>query len=212
MKKFKGVLAVLIVIAIAVTFCYLLYKTWSVFGFWTLIWTGLLTTSTGNALGYFMRSRKEDGNTIMFNPKEWPKFLNILVCVLCGYYLYTIISRDGVSKSDYLFGLFYLIILTALPIVLALYKLIRDRNDFVKIEGNILSFRDNSETGQVDLSKVVEIEELPDLRLKLSDATVTEIKLTQMNFDAIDRLALLADIKSRIPKLDDKKDETVSTQ
>jgi hypothetical protein len=113
-----------------------------------------------------------------------------------------------VDENDYLFGLIYLIALTCLPIIWSLYKLIRDRNDFVQIEGQILSYRDNSDTGQVDLNSVIKISGLKDLTLELADQSTLEIKLSQMNFNAADRSALIKEIQLRLPKVSESTEES----
>lgn len=190
-KRFTIGLIVIIILAVFA---------WGVFGFWTLVWTGFVNILSGVLLSNFIGSRKELNGVITFNPKEWPKLLTILICLLVGYYLYTIISVPNISSYDYIYGLSYLILLTGLPVLDALYKLIRDRNDFVKIEGGFLSFRDNLEIGQVDLNKVKKVSMLKDLNIELNDQTNQLIKLSQMNFNLVDRISLLKEIQGRIPQ------------
>ena len=207
MKLVGNTLIVIIVLALFVGFSYLIYKTYIVFGFWTIIWTGLASIVAELLFGNLFGSRKESNGTITFNPKEWPKFINIAISLGIGYYLYSIISVPTVDENDYLFGLTYLITLTLLPIIWSLYKLIRDRNDFVQIEGQLLSYRDNSDTGQVDLSSVVKISGLKDLTLELADQSCLEIKLSQMNFNAADRSALIKEIQLRLPEVSESPEE-----
>ena len=207
MKLAGNALIVIIVLALIIGFSYLIYKTWIVFGFWTILWTGLASIVAELLFGNLFGSRKESNGTITFNPKEWPKFINIAISLGIGYYLYSIISVPTVDENDYLFGLTYLIALTCLPIIWSLYKLIRDRNDFVQIEGQLLSYRDNSDTGQVDLSSVVKISGLKDLTLELADQSCLEIKLSQMNFNAADRSALIKEIQLRLPEVSESPEE-----
>jgi hypothetical protein len=208
MKLVGNALIVIIVLALFIGFSYLIYKTWIVFGFWTILWTGLASIVAELLFGNLFGSRKESNGTITFNPKEWPKFINIAISLGIGYYLYSIISVPTVDENDYLFGLIYLIALTCLPIIWSLYKLIRDRNDFVQIEGQILSYRDNSDTGQVDLNSVIKISGLKDLTLELADQSTLEIKLSQMNFNAADRSALIKEIQLRLPKVSESTEES----
>ena len=208
MKRVGNALIVIIVLALFIGLSYLIYKTWIVFGFWTILWTGLASIVAELLFGNLFGSRKESNGTITFNPKEWPKFINITISLGIGYYLYSIISAPTVDENDYLFGLTYLIALTCLPIIWSLYKLIRDRNDFVQIEGQLLSYRDNSDTGQVDLSSVVKISGLKDLTLELADQSSLEIKLSQMNFNAADRSALIKEIQLRLPKVSESTEES----
>ena len=208
MKLVGNALIVIIVLALFIGFSYLIYKTWIVFGFWTILWTGLASIVAELLFGNLFGSRKESNGIISFNPKEWPKFINIAISLGIGYYLYSIISVPTVDENDYLFGLTYLIALTCLPIIWSLYKLIRDRNDFVQIEGQILSYRDNSDTGQVDLNSVIKISGLKDLTLELADQSSLEIKLSQMNFNSADRSALIKEIQLRLPKVSESTEES----
>lgn len=208
MKPIRIVLIVLVVLALFIGFSYLIYKTYIVFGFWTIIWTGIASTAADILFGNFIGSRKESNGTITFNPKEWPKFINIAISLGIGYYLYSIISAPTIDENDYLFGLTYLIALTLLPIIWSLYKLIRDRNDYVQIEGQLLSYRDNADTGQVDLNSVVKISGSKDITLEFANESSIEIKLSQMNFNAVDRAALINEIQLRLPKVSESPEES----
>lgn len=200
MKKGLVILIVIFAIAIVTLFGYLIYKTWVVFGFWTLAWTGLVTTLSGTILGQLIGSRIESAGKIIYNPKEWPKFVNIIICALVGYYLYTIISAPNIDEGNYYFGLCYLILLTALPIVWAVYKLFRDRNDFVEIDEKFISYKDNMKTGKFEISKISKIEGA--LTIHFTDETTHNIALSNMNFNAADISSLTKDIQSRLPKIE----------
>jgi len=200
MKKGLMVLRVILGVAILTLFAYLIYKTWIVFGFWTLAWTGLVTSLSGAILGQMIGSRKESNGKIMYNPKEWPKFVNIIICVLVGYYLYTIISEPNVDKGDYYFGLTYLILLTGLPTIFAIYKLFRDRNDFVEIDETYISYKDNAKTGKFEISKISKI--VGAKTIHFNDETTHTIALSNMNFNKIDTISLIKDIQSRLPNIE----------
>lgn len=196
MNKGFAVLVVVILIAITTLFGYLVYKTWEIFGFWTMTWTGLTTALSGTILGQIIGSRNESGGKVIYNPKEWPKFVNITISALIGYYLYTIISKTKIESEDYYFGLCYLIILTLLPILWAVYKLIRDRNDFVEIDDKYLTYKDNHKSGKFELSEISKIEGA--LTIHFADESTHEIELTNMNFNAADISSLKSDIQSRL--------------
>lgn len=200
MKKGLVILIVIFAIAIVTLFGYLIYKTWVVFGFWTLAWTGLVTTLSGTILGQLIGSRIESAGKIIYNPKEWPKFVNIIICALVGYYLYTIISAPNIDEGNYYFGLCYLILLTALPIVWAVYKLFRDRNDFVEIDEKFISYKDNMKAGKFEISKISKIEGA--LTIHFTDETTHNIALSNMNFNSADISSLTKDIQSRLPKIE----------
>lgn len=204
MKNLANIGVVLIVI-IGTGFLYLIYKTWVIFGFWTLGWTGILSAISALYLGNLINSRAENNGVITYNPKEWPKFLNMLVSLAIGYYLYTIINVPSISSSDYIFGLTYLILLTAVPILFALYKLIRDRNDFIVIDGNNLKYRDNDENGDFKFTDIATAEiSLNGIMLTFKDSKIVTIKTKNMNFNSKDLLSVFAEIKAKLPE--EKKD------
>ena len=203
MKKGTTVLIVIASVAIITCFLYLVYKTWVVFGFWTLAWTGLVTTLSGTILGNLIGSRAESKGKITYNPKEWPKVLNIIICAFVGYYLFTIINVPSISETDFYFGLCYLILLTALPIIWATYKLFRDRNDFVEIDVEFISYKDNKKTGKFEILKIKKAEGLVNLTLHFKDETTHTIALSEMNFNVTDKVSLLNEINSRLPKTEE---------
>lgn len=202
MKKGLVILGVIFALAIITLFGYLVYKTWVVFGFWTMVWTGVVTTLSGTILGQLIGSRIESAGKIIYNPKEWPKFVNIIICAAVGYYLYTIISAPNIDKSSYYFGLCYLILLTALPIVWAVYRLFRDRNDFVEIDEKFISYKDNMKTEKIEISKISKIEGA--ITFYFTDETTHNIDLSNMNFNASDISSLTKDIQSRLTNIEKK--------
>jgi len=145
MKKTKTIIFTLTCIFFFIIFCFLIYKTWDIFGFWTLTWTAIISIISTTLFGHLVGSRDEQNGIIVYNPKEWPKFLNILVSLAIGYYLFSIINNTTISTYEYTFGMIYLILLTVLPIVIAIFKLIRDRNDFITIADDHLKYKDNDE-------------------------------------------------------------------
>ncbi len=140
-------------------------------------------------------------NTVVFNPKEWPKFINILLSGYIGYYLYTIINRPEISNYDFIFGLSYLILLTAVPVVIALYRLIRDRNDFISINDISVSYRDNKESATFQIDEISKAELVnKGINLTMKDSNKVVIKTNQMNFNAKDLIAVMAELNKRLPK------------
>ncbi len=83
----------------------------------------------------------------------------------------------------------------------AVYKRIRDRNDYVQIDGNILSYKDNVLAGEIDLNTVVKITGKRDIKFELENQSYVTIKLSQMNFNEADRNALVKEIHLRLSKL-----------
>ena len=206
LKRMKKIIMIILVISLGIGFCYLIYKTWDIFGFWTLVWTFLVEVISISLLGHLLGSRVEKNGLIIYNPKEWPKFLNMLVSIAIGYYLYTIISNPSISSYDYTFGMSYLILLTALPISIAIFKLIRDRDDFISISETNLIYKDNSETGDFKFTDIANAELLGGIKLTFKDSSVVIIKTAKMNFNAKDLFSVYNDIKAKLPE--EKKEVT----
>jgi hypothetical protein len=201
MKNLKTIFVIILAFCLGTGFCFLLYKSWNIFGFWTLAWTGLLSIFSTSLLGNFVGSRVENNGVIMYNPKEWPKILNILVSVSIGYYLFTIINNSEViSNSDYTFGLAYLILLTAVPILISIFKLVRDRNDFISIDGDQLKYKDNDETGEFKFTDIANVELANGLKLTFKDDKTVTIKTSNMNFNAKDLSSVYLEIKAKLPE------------
>jgi len=200
MKNFLGVLLAIISIALLIGFLYLVYKTWEIFGIWNMIWTGVVTFFSALFLAQLFGSREEKDGVIIYNPKEWPKFINMLVSLVLGYYLYTVLLSKEVSKFDYGFGIAYLILFTAVPILFAIYKLVRDRNDYISVGQTNLTYRDNSETGDFKFTDIANAELLGGIKLTFKDSSVVIIKTAKMNFNAKDLISAFNDIKAKLPE------------
>lgn len=198
MKNKTFIISTIIIFCLLVGVSYLIYKTYDVFGFWTLVWTGLVSIISNFSLGHFIGSRRESNGVITYNPKELPKFLNILVSIAIGYDLYTIIDVPNISKYDYIFGMTYLILLTAIPILFIIYKLIRDRNDFIVIDGDNLKYRDNDNIGDLKFADITHVEISKGIKLTLKDSKVVTIKTDSMNFNGKDLLNVFSEIKAKI--------------
>ena len=202
MKKATLTIGLTLIICLVVGFSYLIYKTYDIFGFWTLTWTGLLSIISTAYLGHFIGSRHESNGIITYNPKELPKLINMFVSIAIGYYLYTIINVATISDYDYIFGMTYLLLLTAVPIIFVIYKLIRDRNDFIVIDSECLKFRDNDKYGEFRFIEIVNVELSGGIKLTLNDGKVVTIETGNMNFNAKDLLNVYSDIKRKLPILE----------
>ena len=159
------------------------------------------TTGLAAAFENLIGARRESNGVVIFNPKEWPKFMVIVLALLIGYYLFNIIlSLSVFNNYDFIFGVLFLLLFTLGPVIWAIYKLIRDRNDYVKIEGHLLTYKDNALTGEIDLNTVVSIGGKKNIRFDLVDQTYVIIKLSEMNFNEADRNALVKEIQLRLTK------------
>jgi hypothetical protein len=198
MKNKTLIISIILIFCVVIGLSYLIYKTYDVFGFWTLVWTGLVSIISTYSLGHLIGSRHENNGVITYNPKELPKFLNMLVSIAIGYYLYTIIKVPTISEYDYIFGMTYLILLTAVPIFFAIYKLIRDRKDFIVIDGDNLKYRDNDEFGDFKFIDIATVELSGGLKFTFNDSRVVTIKTANMNFNAKDLMSVYNEIKVNV--------------
>lgn len=194
-----AVLFMAIIVSLVVAYFYLLWKVWSVFGFWNIIWTGIVAVIASTTFESMARARKQNGSVITYNPKEWPKFLAIIVSGLLGFYLYNLLGDPSLSSNDQLFGMLYLLVFTAIPTAWSLFKLIRDRNDFVRIDETTLSYKDNSDTGTYSLKDIKKVDSNgKQLFLILQSEETVIIDLKNMNFNGFDRLSLYSEISTLI--------------
>ena len=96
--------------------------------------------------------------------------------------------------------------MTVLPTIYSIYKLIRDRNDFISITSNAVSYRDNAESGEFQFSNIAGAEMSKDgIKLNMADGNSVLIKVGQMNFNVKDVLGAFSAIKERIPNLNETK-------
>lgn len=194
-----AILGIAIIIILVVAYFYLLWKVWSVFGFWNIIWTGIVAVIATTTFELMARARKQDGSVITYNPKEWPKFLAILVSGLLGFYLYNLLRDPSLTSNDQLFGMLYLLVFAALPSAWSLYKLIRDRNDFVRIDETTVSYKDNSDTGTYSLKDIKKVDSNgKQLFLILQSEETVTIDLKNMNFNGVDRASVYMELSALI--------------
>jgi uncharacterized protein YxeA len=182
-----------------------MYKTWVVFGFWTIVASSAIQFFSAFFLAQLIGAREEKDSAIIYNPKEWPKFLNFLVSLGIAYYLYTSLSGKVVSTEDYIFAMVYIVVLTVIPTLFSIYKLIRDRNDFIRITDQIIQYKDNAETGEFEFANISKLDYSKNgIHLTFKDETTALIKIGQMNFNVRDALGVSNEIKKRIPKVQEE--------
>jgi hypothetical protein len=200
----------LITVTVALGMLYLIYETWVIFGFWRLVITGLINFLASLILIQLMGSGKsEKEGVIIYNPKEWPKLLGILVFLGVAYYLYDHINqKENLSSLEYYYGVAYLSLLSFLPTIYNLFKLIRDRNDYVKINNDILSYKDNRTQEEFKISDIQSClnNMKTGLTLTFKDESTHLIPLKNMNFNSRDSINLTNDLKKLLPK--EKTNET----
>jgi hypothetical protein len=207
MKKLNSTTTILlsvILILSGIGFVYLIYEIWNIFGFWRLTLTGVIEVLASIIFLQFLGSAKSESNgVVIYNPKEWPKLLGIAVFIGVAYYLYDYIEKkEDLSELEYYYGLSYLIILSLVPTLIFLYKLIRDSRDYVKINNGVLSYKDNRVSEEFNLSDIESCESKNNgVLLNLKDKTTHFIPLKKMNFNFRDRLNLTSELDDIIKQM-----------
>lgn len=198
MNKAKIIVLIALIVLVLSIFGYLIFETFKVFGFWTLALSMVVNFLSTFVLFHFIGSRDDSNGVITYNPKEWPKFLSMSVTMVIGYYLYVQLNDKILSDYEYYYGMAYLIFLTALPIVLMVFRLIRDRNDFIKLSETTLMYKDNNEVGEYRYEDIFEYKVEGGILLKFKDDTTVLIKTSQMNFNRIDIANLIKDLNVKL--------------
>lgn len=199
----KKSIVIILFTALGILLCYLVYKSWMIFGFWTLTWTGLVSLFSTVIFENIASARNESNGIITFNPKEWPKFSGIIISLTIAYYLYTKINVPNIESKDYTFGIAYLLTITVLPLIYALYKIIRDKNDFIRLDNSGITYRDNTESDTINYLDIQEAKlENGIIYLILKDSRQILIKLKEMNFSVKDQKEAFNEISGRITTQD----------
>ena len=198
-NKTIGAITIAIIGLLVLGYCYLLYKVFTIFGLWTLIWTGIVSLFSGSILMLLATSKTVEGDSVKYNPKEWPKLLSFIISLAVGYYLFTLIDINNIDTVDYYFAIAYLITLTLIPIIIGLFRLLRDRNDELIITKTTISYRDNSNFETVEIAKVSKCEKYNGgYRLILKDEETFDIPFKKMGFNALDQISAINGILDAI--------------
>jgi hypothetical protein len=94
----------------------------------------------------------------------------------------------------------YIILNSILPVLIATYTLIRDRNDSISISSTHISFKDNNNVGEIKVEDIASVSVEAGIKLNLTNNTFVLIKTAKMNFTTKDVLGAVADINSKIVK------------
>lgn len=198
-----GKLLIFALALLVALFGYVIYKVWAIFGVWPMILSIVVNLGVGTILTHLIGCKTQTADGYTFNPRELPKYLAIALSALVGFYLYSKLGAPDLSAYNRNFGLVWIVLVVALPIAFEAYKLIRDRNDFVKIAGQQLSYRDNDDQGEISLQQVKEVELVGgNVKLTLLDGTDRVIQTSQMNFRGRDLIELIGAIKASLPATD----------
>jgi hypothetical protein len=93
----------------------------------------------------------------------------------------------------------YLLVFTAIPTAWSLFKIVRDRNDFVRIDETTVSYKDNSRTGTYAIKDIKEVNSNgKQLILTLRSEETITIDLKNMNFNGVDRASVYVELSALI--------------
>ncbi|MEY4433043.1 MAG: hypothetical protein RLZZ44_1176 [Bacteroidota bacterium] len=198
-KNMKKVILTLLTLALAVLFIYLLYKSWMIFGWWTLTWTGIVSLLSNFVLDSLTTARSEENGIVTFNPKEWPKYISMAISLAIAYYLFSIINVPNINQGDYIFGISYLLTLTVFPLIFGFYFIFKNKNDSIVFEAANFSYRDNDQTGAISYKEIAEAKmDKGIVEIKLTNAEIVSINLQGMNFNKKDQEEAFGEIAKRI--------------
>lgn len=170
-----------------------------ILGFWPMISIFLITTISSFVLNS-VGSRSESDGVITYNPKEWPKLISILIGAAIGYYLYNLMGELKVAEDQTSIVWAYIILNSILPVLIATYTLIRDRNDSISISSSHISFKDNDNVGEIKVEDIASVSIEAGIKLNLTNNTFILIETAKMNFTTKDVLGAVADINSKMVK------------
>lgn len=184
---------------------WLFIEVWSVFGMWHLLAAGGITVASliiAGIIGSKAKSRKEQSGSIIYNPAEWPMYLTMILAFSGSAYLYWILGQreaEGtITGSEHTFGLAYLVLTGILPGANAIRSGFKNRNDFVEISAEAVSYNDNGKTETFPLRNIASVEGALDITLTMKDGSTSSIPTSDMNFVMSDVADVVADINTRI--------------
>lgn len=183
---------------------YVIFEVWHVFGWKAITLSIFINSFLGIILRNFIGCRTKIADGYMFNPKELPKYLAMLAATMVGVYLYVQLGNPELSINDWRFGMVWIALVVFLPIAFQVNKLFRDRNDYVKISGHMLTYRDNDHHGEFSLKelKQAEVATGGDVKLVFLDGRERSITTSDMNFGSTELLELVNTINEILPNLD----------
>jgi hypothetical protein len=194
--------AALITVGMLVGFAYSVYTLWSVAGFWRITAVFFLSLVGGflirAKLGGMTVSRSAEG--VKYDPKEWPVLVDVVFQGSLAAYMTWVFASKTLTTWELAVAIFFVGICNVLPLLYRLYRTLRDRNDFVLLGEQELSWRDNDATGRLAFADVTDLKlDAGGLRVVLGEAGEKTVPVDAMNFDTVMQLQLLMAVTERIP-------------
>ena len=185
---------------------YLIWKQWDIFGFWRLLACGFFNIFLILVADWLSYSRQEKDNVITYNPMEAPKYIGVVLLGGTIAYLFMHLQSQAanISGYDYNLGLFFLGI-QVLNVVSALIKTIRDRNDFILLSPQGLSYKDNTTEVTFPWAEIESVSfaaaKNPGYSILLKNGKRSNIDTPNMNFGTKNVLKCLAEIQAYLKKV-----------
>jgi len=201
--RMKRIGCILLVLFVAVA-GFVVYTVWSIFGWQTMLASMIISLISGTFLYQSFGSRKTDSEGIIYNPKEWPKYLYMLISLAIFFYLYRILHIRAVTGKSYIFGILYIVLVGLIPILLCLYHLFRNRNDYVRITESGIEYNDNGKHNvSLESAKSFDLLLNGDIEISFDEGEKQGkipfiLPTSRMNFNRRDLRDLIADLRSRI--------------
>jgi hypothetical protein len=170
-----------------------------ILGFWPIISIFLITT-TATIVFNKVGSRSESEGVITYNPKEWPKFVLILIGACVGYYLYSLLGELKIDEGQASTVWAYITLNSILPVLISIYTLIRDRNDYITITSTHVAYKDNSKAEEINFEDIASVSIEAGIKLNLKNNSYVLIQTPKMNFTVKDIVGVVADINAKITK------------
>ena len=208
---FAGMFGLGIILIFLGGFVYLWLKIWHIFG-WVLVYTFVVSFLAALPAVLVSKSRVVDENedSITYNPKEWPLYLNLIFGLGVSGYLYQyLVAVPELSDSDYNWGMVYLGF-NILSIVTASLNYFANRNDQIVLtpkgitvldmemgvdEGFSLAWDDISEAKRATLSSEIVVT----ARTDKDSPESYSIKLKQMNMQG-QEISVFKDIQDYLSR------------
>ena len=197
----------LVLIFLFGAYFYFLYEVWTTFGGKAIVISIVVQLLSALILHHLIGSQKKTDSGYIFNPKELPKYLNMLVALVVGGYLYTVLGTRDISSGKYDFGLIYILLGIVIPVLYGIYKLYKNRNDYIEVTDTTLKYFDNNDQadgrGEVLLSNIQNVRtngflSLMNIELLMKDSSTLLIKTSEMNFNVLDLWSLKALLNMKI--------------
>ena len=153
---------------------------------------------------------ESSGTEVVYDPREWPKYVAVFLIQATGYILYHRLGHDAPPSSGYLAGIAFIVVVVALPGIVVFVLLVRNRNDRITLTASQLIWKDNEQHGCLNRSDIRSITAVRSriagiipanfIHVELQDGGSASIPAYRMNFTWRDTLRTVDGIRSAISR------------